>query len=72
MDIIKDANILFDLEATCFICISVTHSLNLEIFSLFFLINLSVKSMYEDVLSFCSYCEYLIIHEIHINKEKSY
>lgn len=46
MDIIKDANILSDLQATGFICISVIHSLNPEIFSLFFLINLSVKSMY--------------------------
>lgn len=65
----KDANITPDLQAACFICISIIHSLNPELFSLFFLINLSVKSMYKDVLSICSYCEYLIIHEIHINKE---
>lgn len=60
------------LQATCVICISVIHSLKPEIFSLFFLIKLSVKSMYKDVLSFCSYCEYLIIHEIYIKKKKGY
>lgn len=65
----KDANILSVTSRQPVLFASLSAIVNSEIFSLVFFINLSVKSTYKDALSFCSCCEYLIIHEMHISKD---